>query len=373
MESTFDKSSYLRLMVNNILNDRCVLMLGPGISETANGRNLQEAIQQYFEQETDLQLTYDIDHLVSFDNNKTYKTFYHSDLLTFYERHRAPSTLQKQIAQIPFHLMISTNPDLRQKYAFYQHEVDFHFYNKIENPTDVRVPSKERPLLYNLFGSIEEENSLIITSDDLFEFLFSILGGENRLPRELQNTLRQAKVFLFLGFNFEKWYLKLILRLFRLHQDPLPIVSKQPLEQGMRAFYINNFEMQFVDMDAKSLIGALHAEFEKRGKLRAIVEEYDISTHTQKEHPILLRIRELVKDGNLEEALENLEEFVEKLEDGELLDDVTILFGNYRRTQKKIRRQELSSENERIQIAQIQNGILDIVGELKDSLTSSAF
>ena len=368
-----DHSSYLKVLANSILRDKCVIMLGPGVAETADGEAIQDALHNFFEQETDLQMEYDLDGLVSFKQGKSFKTFYYTELFSFFERHTQPNEMYLQLAQIPCHLMISTNPDLRLKSAFYQHRVDFQYYNKKENPKDIQPPTKERPLIYNLFGSIEDENSLIVTTDDLFEFLFSILGGENRLPRELQNSLKNANVFLFLGFDFEKWYLKLLLRLFRLHQDPMPIVSKQGenLHGQMKAFYVNNFEMQFLDLDVKSLIQSLYQHFEEEGKLREIVlPEEDESDHIA-EHPTVKRIRDLVKEGELLEALEHLEEFVEKTEDGELLNEVTMLFGRYRRVQKKIRRQELTAENEQIQIAGIQNGTLDLLDEVRQLIPTS--
>ena len=373
MNQKFEQSSYLKVLTNNLLRDRCVIMLGPGVAETSDGMAIQQAIQAYFQKETQLPVQYDIDGLLTFNKEKVLKTFYYTELASFYEKHAQPNEMHQQLARIPCHLMISTSPDLRMKRAFYNHEVDFHYYNKRENPQDTDSPTKEKPLLYNLFGSIEEENSLIVTTDDLFEFLFSILGGENRLPRELQNSLKNANVFLFLGFDFEKWYLKLLLRLFRLHQDPMPIVSRQGegLQNNMRAFYVNNFEMQFLDMDAKSLIKALYDHFEAAGKLRDIQVTDESENENTGEHPAIHQIRNFVKENEIMSALESLEEWVEEFQDGELLNEVTLLFGRYRRIQKKIRRQELSAEAERIQLAGIQNSILDLLDELKQSFAST--
>ena len=373
MDKKLDHSSYIKVLANSILRDRCVIMLGPGVAETGGGIPIQQALHTYFQQETHLQIDYDLDGLISFNRGKSYKTFYYTELASFYERHAQPNEMQIQLAQLPCHLMISTSPDLRMKRAFNQYKLDFQYYNKKENPKDVLTPTKERPLVYNLFGSIEDENSLIVTTDDLFEFLFSILGGENRLPRELQNTLKKANVFLFLGFDFEKWYLKLLLRLFRLHQEPMPISSRQDedMQGQMKAFYVNNFEMQFLDLDAQTLIQSLHQHFEQEGKLRDIKPLEEGMVDPVSEHPTVKKIRDFIKEGELLDALEQLEEFAENIGDGELLNEVTMLFGRFRRTQKKIRRQELSAENEQIQMAGIQNGILDLLDEVKQLIPTS--
>jgi SIR2-like protein len=51
----------------------------------------------------------------------------------------------------------------------------------------------------------------VLTFDDYFLYLQNILK-ENALPSFLNDALRDAKSFLFLGVHFEKWNIQLLLR-----------------------------------------------------------------------------------------------------------------------------------------------------------------
>ncbi len=63
--------------------------------------------------------------------------------------------IHKKIAEIPFHLIISVSPDLRMHKAFEDNKIDyfFDFYNKEEAPQPIDKPTKNKPLIYNLFGN----------------------------------------------------------------------------------------------------------------------------------------------------------------------------------------------------------------------------
>lgn len=69
--------------------------------------------------------------------------------------------------------------------------------------------SAANPLVYHLFGTIEEPRSLVLTEDDYFEFLISIANGEGKLPREV-DTAWSTHVLLFLGFSLTDWHFRLM-------------------------------------------------------------------------------------------------------------------------------------------------------------------
>jgi hypothetical protein len=143
------------------------------------------------------------------------KRSFNSHLKKFYETNRQPTEMHRKIAQLPFHLIISMSPDTMLQTAFEEMGLshDFRYYRKTENPEKIdRLPSKRSPLIYNLFGKYEDEDSLVATQNDIIEFLFAILGGF-KLPMGILTPLKAAKVFLFMGFDFEKWYLKVLLKL----------------------------------------------------------------------------------------------------------------------------------------------------------------
>lgn len=351
-------NKYVDVIANNIKDERCVLMLGPELWVDEEGKALQPELQSFLEKETDTKIDYDINNLYHFETKST-KTFLYSDLRKFYDRHRKPSELHRKIAQIPFHLIITAHPNLLIRNALDELGMrhDFHFYNKKQNPKDVDKPSKERPLVYNFFGSIEEEDSLILTSDDLFDFLFSVLGSEQRLPRELKNILQNTKTFLFLGFDFHNWYLKLILRLFDLHKDILPISNDFDLEKRYQDFYLDNFEMQFIEDKTPDFISDLFDVFEKDASLKEI--------STSSEDPIIDKIRDFIREDQTEDALIELEDYLEdKSED--LLNTVIQQSGMYNRLQRQISKKTISREDADLELNQINDAIISIAEQIKN-------
>jgi len=334
-------------------------MLGPEILVNQNGIPLQQDLFRYFETETNLKIEQDIDNLIIF-KNKSSKTFFYTDFKKYYEKNSQITDIHKKIAQIPFHLIISISPDtvLKSTCENFGINADFQFYNKKQNPKEIRKPDKDKPLLYNLFGCITEEDSLIITHDDLFEFIFSILGGDQRLPREFKSTLQSAKVFLFLGFDFEKWYMKLILRLFDLHKNHLPLTSEMlgKLDDKIKNFYINNFEMEFIPYQTTDLINDLYTECQKVGLLREIKQ--------LTENPITSKVKEFLKNDEIEQALETLEEYLEN-KDEDLYNTVIQISGSFNGLKRKIAKGTVNKDETDLQTAKIRDALISTADDLK--------
>jgi len=132
-------SKYLDVIIDNLKNERCVVMLGPDILINHQGNTLQQNMFHYFETETDLKIEQDIDNLVIF-KNKSSKTFFHTELKKYYEKNSQITDFHKRLAQIPFHLLVSISPDTILKTVFQNFgiEADFQFYNKKFNPKEIR-------------------------------------------------------------------------------------------------------------------------------------------------------------------------------------------------------------------------------------------
>ena len=350
-------SNYLDVIFDSIQTNRCTIMTGPDMAVNHKGVPVYQDLQRYFEKETDLRIEYDLDNFIRF-NGKSSKRFYYSDLKKYYKSYCQPTACHEKLTRIPCSLFLSITPDLMLKQAFERNGVpfDFHFYNKKVNPKEVKAPKPDKPLIYNLFGSIQEEDSLIITHEDLFNYLFSILGAERRLPRELKNIFRETRVFVFLGFDLEKWYVKLLLRLFGV-QDSLPIASgfNDQLDNRMKAFYINNFEMQFLDEDSPELIDRLFEKFEKEGKLKSISEI--------KENPLKASINEMIRRDELEGAIERLSDHLEE-QDEDLFQRIMVVSATFYRLKKKINIGVVDREQESLELNKIRSAILEIVNDL---------
>lgn len=75
----------------------------------------------------------------------------------------------------------------------------------------VTEPTPERPLVYHLFGRLDQPASVVLTEDDYFEYLIGITRNDDLLPMSVQEALTK-KALLFLGFRLEDWDFRVLLR-----------------------------------------------------------------------------------------------------------------------------------------------------------------
>ncbi len=261
----------LEKVTNQIIEEKCVLILGPDITGIADGKTINGALKEYLESNaTGAIKYYEEDEFFSFTDPGD-KISSLIDIKNFYEA-LEPNDLHNKIAEMPFHLIISVSPDHAVKKAFEQkglmHAFDFYF--KSSNPTPLKKPAKEKPLLYNLFGDYTKDESLILTYDDLFDYLASIFGSFV-LPQAIQLAMKNASSIIFLGFKFEKWYFKLLLRLLNLSQVPLKNASGNKFAPGsqVRNFYKDEFKMKFLEnYNETEIINNLYNKCKDKGILR---------------------------------------------------------------------------------------------------------
>lgn len=158
----------------------------------------------------------------------------------FYEQqHHSDFPVYAQLAQMPFHFVVETGhaPYLEQAMDSENKFDTKCFYYHYTNPTHnngLRFEEKDiradAPLIYQLFGSTQQPDSMIVTERDQLAFLDSILQQENTagIPSKVaihftsvkDRTAGQQfdKTFLFLGFDFNEWHLRLMLHLIGRYQ-----------------------------------------------------------------------------------------------------------------------------------------------------------
>lgn len=351
---------YLEEIEEQIRSERCVIMLGPNAVRTPDGKALKDHLWDSIksDKKSDISLEFDADSLLKFHKHRQ-RVSYNTYLKKVYIDEQTPDRMHRQLARIPCHLLISTTADMRFRQAFEEQGIDYQyqFYNKkLPSSTRPLPPTKENPLLFNLFGSIQDPDSLIFTHSDLFDFLFSILG-DNKLPPELLQSVKQAEFFLFLGFDFDKWYLRLLLRLFGLHENSAALASgySERTHEPIQRFYEDNFELIFVHDSMDEYVNALYEKFRSKGQLRQADEH--------KSNPLVQKIRVLIREDELDEAIDVLDEYGESQADYELTDTATQLMGRLKSLKRNIRNgtiDEKAAERER---NQIRHAVLEVAGE----------
>ena len=72
-------------------------------------------------------------------------------------------------------------------------------------------PSPEQPLVYHLFGSLNDRSSLVLTQDDYFDYLIDVTRNNDRIPKVVRSSLVNSSL-LFLGFHMTDWKFRVLLR-----------------------------------------------------------------------------------------------------------------------------------------------------------------
>ncbi len=72
-------------------------------------------------------------------------------------------------------------------------------------------PTPERPLVYHLFGSLSDSDSIVLTEDNYFDFLIGFTGNKDLIPGAVRRALADSAL-LFLGFQMDEWNFRVLFR-----------------------------------------------------------------------------------------------------------------------------------------------------------------
>jgi hypothetical protein len=360
---------YVREILDNIQRQKCILFLGSQFAETRDGTPIHQDLTRFFKEQTPFQLDFEIDNLFLPKNPEEVDPLTFHSYLNEYYRQIQPSPIFQQIAEIPFHLIISSTPDLILRDTFQQMGTpfDFEFYNKEGRFESKNIPTPDRPCLYNLFGNIEEIDSLILSYEDLYDFIISILGGDEqkqKLPVNLQNEIVSANAFVFLGFNMEKWYIKLLFHRLEFGRETRYRKGYSDLKSvstaETQAYFERQHAVDFLDDDLETIIGKLHAGAKERGILRQAQTSEVLSATS--------RMRQLLADDQLESVIDLLFEEADQRQDQnpELYEGVIILMGNHRKLRKDIANGLLTRESQQVERNQLIQRIQLLIEELEE-------
>ncbi len=90
-----------------------------------------------------------------------------------------------------------------------------HWYEGLDNLPQIGMeyqdPTPQEPLVYHLFGSDEEQRSLVVSEDHYLDYLTNILLQKNRIPYYIRGGL-SPRVLLLVGFSLDDWEFRVLMR-----------------------------------------------------------------------------------------------------------------------------------------------------------------
>lgn len=351
------------IIVETIKAEKCILFLGPELFTNSASQKLEEQLVQFLNVEDDPKVRIYEDPLFFF-RERSKKTLTYYKIKNFYDQQfEFAEQLFEKIAQIPFHLIVSLTPEkkLHQKFKALNLKNNFEFYwkNQVADES-LKVPNRNRPLIYNLLGSIDRQESLILTHDDLFDYFDSIFQGKSMPSRLRHHIMREADNFIFLGIQFDKWYMQLLLRILHLHKDEefVRYAANQEISREVQTLCYDHFKINFIPNNLSTFVEEIYDRCAQEGILR--------KAGAQKQS-MVEQLKDWLVNDEIEKVFRSFIEFLQSLGDlgAELIEDVKLLMNRHRRLDKKLVQGIIGSEAAELETNKIRKTLLDLLNEAK--------
>lgn len=275
------------IIIQQIRNNDCILMLGPEISSDLpkeSDKPLIQLLHQEIATELSDQGGFDYDKLLNSD-------FEH--VTSIYARMNTPQELQEvvtrfykkyqeqkncvhcDLASLPFSLIVNTTPDMMFESALKNikkgYLADYYDYKGPKRDT-IPMGNQAQPLIYHLYGSCEQPRSLVLSENDLIEFLVAVISKAPPLPNNLKTEFNDPdKCFLFLGFGFgvKNWYLRILLNVLQgssrksrsYAMEEFTNVDDPGIKNAI-VFFTDEYKIKFFKKELKSFASELKKRYQ---------------------------------------------------------------------------------------------------------------
>lgn len=247
------EKNILSRIVKRITEDKCLVILGPELL-SVNGEGINSELAKFLNENTGEQVKYYPEEEMFKFSNSHANVMIEDDIQEFYNQ-LEPNDTYRKIADIPFSTIINTAPDKTLNKAFEEKNLKFDYDHYRKGEAQKELQRQHKTLIYNIFGDYTDINSIVLTFDDLFDYLFSIMGD---FELNIKSELRRATSVLFIGFNFDKWYFKLLLKLIKINENKL-LHSHDIGQEPSKNFYSDEFKVEFFGNNtATEIISEIH-------------------------------------------------------------------------------------------------------------------
>ncbi len=350
------------IITETIAEQKCILFIGPEVLSGADGKPLNTMLREYLniDDNPSIQKYYEDVELFLFKNG-TEKTRTYYKIKKFYnQQFERAEALFAKIAEIPFHLIISINPDEKLPDAYRKlgrkFKFDFYWKNKTGDQAK-RLAGGNIPVIYNMLGHIGEQESMILSYDDLFDYFNSI--ANDVIPADIRLTVKDASNLIFLGFDFEKWYMQLLLRFLYTKQDQyrfMQYASNSIMQERTRSFCVDQFQIEFVPNNVYEFVEQLYDKCREEGLLKAAEED------------VIQQTIALVEKNKLEEALQMMKTFLSQIDEKgeELREQISLLISRQQEIKKREILGMIEEENLLINTARIKAEFMELIAKAKE-------
>lgn len=291
------KERHWNNLVGSLRHGNCVLMLGSEIPVKASSSTNGSQSGNTLAEELRLRLARELEEDDRSPNGNTLAalaqqyedtegfgptTLRATAEMVLSSRQYSPSSVHEQLAALPFSLIVTTGQDtmLEQALKAAGKTPITHRYHlrgdKRENPEFVLPGNPASPVVFHLFGNAEEPSSLVLSENDVLDFLIRVVSERPPLPNSLLRVLKRVgQSFLFVGFGIKHWdlriLLKILLRALELNRSG-PAIAAEPLDgliqsdrDEMILFYQRGTRVELEDADVGTFLTKLSDRLEADG------------------------------------------------------------------------------------------------------------
>jgi hypothetical protein len=119
--------------------------------------------------------------------------------------------------------------------------------------------SSESVILYNIFGTYQQANTILYTESQFLRFIDRVIQGNPGLDAVIPTALNEMESYLFLGFDFNQWYFKVLFQLLKIKKVEDKAISCN-VDNAVRyniankEFYEEEFKIYFIDIDVEQFL-----------------------------------------------------------------------------------------------------------------------
>ena len=222
----------IRVLIERIRRGNCVLVLGPRVAVRADDPS-HTPLDELLARKLLLESEAAVEDVTSSPNLRRAAEIYYGKrkdrdelelvVSDFYKQNGStPTDLHRDLAALPFRLCVSASPDDLMFAAFAartdKSPTKSHYDFRATLAPRLASPTNREPLVYHLYGHCDVPSSLVLTESDLIEFLVGVIRGTPPVADQVRSLLANPSVsFLFLGFGFHHWYLRVLLHVMNIY------------------------------------------------------------------------------------------------------------------------------------------------------------
>jgi Effector-associated domain 11/SIR2-like domain len=348
-------------LIHIVKSGSCVVFIGPEFLKVQ-----EQSFQKYFlgrlrEENKGIKYFYPKDNLLVFNSptSKNMLPFQFEKILKSMPNVDLQSV--EKLAKIPLPFFVSINPDdflyqTLKKWGYDKARMAYYRGRQHGNEPIETEPTIEEPLIYNLFGSFKEYQSMILDYSDMHNFLQTIFKmPEWGLPPVVSKRLQDAGIFVFLGFDFNKWYTQLLLKIIRKDEQTVILNNDPNLDASIKDFLVQGFEVGFLDTEHDNMLDALIEAFEQPDSGVALRRP---RAPKSPEETSAERVRSLVSGNKIAEALDFLESISKGFE--QILNDLTLQRSRFNQLKQEAERNTITTEEYNVSMNDFKGDILSM-------------